>query len=86
MNEEQKKKVIADAENVEALKDFFLEWWTVEELYETAANAALSVLHILQTNSLCNDDKESLQRLMNQHMVMIEHMKPFAENGKEGQE
>lgn len=83
MNEEQKKKVVADAENVEALKDFFYEWWTVEELYETAANAALSILHIMDKNVISNDDKEDLRKLMSQHMVMIEHMKPFAENRKE---
>ena len=83
MNEEQKKKVIADVENVEALKDFFNDWWTVEELYETAANAALSILHVIETHAVCEDDKKALRDLMNQHMVMIEHMKPFAEDRNE---
>lgn len=78
MDEKKKAELIAAAENVEALRDFFVEWWTAEQLYETAAKATVVLMHICQKMQLCSDDKEELMRLMNQHLMMIEHMKPFA--------
>lgn len=82
MNEEQKKKVIADAENVEALRDFFQEWWTVEELYGTAAKATQTLMYVVHKFHLCEEDREVLERFTNQYLMMVEHIKPFA--GKEG--
>lgn len=85
MNDKEKSQLIAEAENVEALRDFFREWWTVEQLYETAAKATVTIMHILSKMQLCEDDRNDLQALMNQHLMMIEHMKPFAKQGKEGE-
>ena len=78
MNEEQKSQLIAEAENVEAIRDFFISWWSVEELYETLSKASITILHIINKGDLCSDERMELQDLMQQHMMMIEHMKPFA--------
>ena len=84
MDEKQKNQLIADAENVEALRDFFKELYTVAELYETAAKATVVIMHVIDKFPLCQDDKEDLKRLMNQHLLMVEHMKPFSEDRKDG--
>ena len=80
MDEKKKAQLIAQAENVEAIKDFFTEWWSVEQLYEAEAKAALALLHLKQLPKvLCDDEMEMINRVLNQHHIMIEHLKPFAE-------
>ena len=79
MNENQKANLIAEAENIEAIRDFFTSWWTVAELYETSAKAGAAILHIMRTCNICEDDRQDLENLISQHLVMIDHLKPFAE-------
>ena len=81
MNEKQKAVIIAEAETVEAIRDFFREWWTVEQLYETEAKACIAIMYVLDKVQLCDDDKKNIKDLLNQHMMMVEHIKPF--EGKE---
>jgi len=84
MKEEQKSQLIAEAENVEAIRDFFSEWYSVEELYETMAKACTTLIYQLNRSShVCDDDKKVLEKFLMQHEMMIEHMKPFAR--KEGE-
>lgn len=78
MSEKEKSQLIAEAENIEALRDFFISWWSVEELYETLSKASITIMHIINKGDLCSDERMELQDLMQQHMMMIEHMKPFA--------
>ena len=78
MNEKEKSLIIAEAENVEAIRDFFVEWWSVEQLYETAAKASITIMYLMNRKEICDDDRKDLQELMTQHLMMIEHMKPFA--------
>ena len=78
MNEKEKSLIIAEAENVEAIRDFFVEWWSVEQLYETAAQASITIMYLMNRKEICDDDRKDLQELMTQHLMMIEHMKPFA--------
>ena len=75
MDEKAKAELIAQAENEEAIRDFFTEWWTVEQLYETAAKTVVSILR-----NTCDEDRKDFEELMRQHLMMIDLMKPFAEN------
>ena len=77
MNEKEKSQLIAQAENVEAIEDFFHEWYTVEELYEAEAKSAICVLHLIKKKLICDDDATAMLDMLNQHMMMVEHMKPF---------
>ncbi len=83
MNEKEKSLIIAEAENVEAIRDFFTEWWSVEQLYETAAKASMTIMYLMNRKEICEDERKDLQELMTQHLMMIEHIKPFAKQGKE---
>ena len=81
MNEKEKAELIAQAENIEAIKDFFKKWWTVAQLYETEAKACIAIMYALDKVQMCDEDKNSIKELLNQHMMMVEHLKPF--EGKE---
>ena len=80
MNQKQKANLIAEAENVEAIKDFFKEWWSVEQLYEAEAKAALALLHLMELPQrvLCADELKALNDALEQHKMMVEHLKEFA--------
>ena len=83
MNEEQKSQLIAEAENVEAIRDFFTQWWSVDELYETAAKASVTILGLIKRHQIQGDEVQELEELMQQYMMMVDTIKPFAR--KEGE-
>ena len=83
MNEEQKSQLIAEAENVEAIRDFFTQWWSVDELHETAAKATLTILSLIKRHQITDAEVQELEELMQQYMMMLDTIKPFAR--KEGE-
>lgn len=83
MKEEQKSQLIAEAENVEAIRDFFTQWWSVDELHETAAKASLTILSLIKSYQISNAEVQELEELMQQYMMMVDIIKPFAR--KEGE-
>ena len=83
MNEEQKSQLIAEAENVEAIRDFFTQWWSVDELHETVAQASVTILGLIKRHQISDAEIQELEELMQQHMMMIDTIKPFAR--KEGE-
>lgn len=78
MTEKEKSQLIAEAENVEAIRDFFNEWWNVQELYETAAKASSVILDFLTHVQYPNEDIQLLNKFIEQHIMMIQTIKPFA--------
>ena len=83
MNEEQKSQLIAEAENVEAIRDLFTQWWSVDELHETAAKASLTILGLIKRHQITDAEVQELEELMQQYMMMLDTIKPFAR--KEGE-
>ena len=81
METKEKDAVIAGIENVEAIKDFFKEWWTAAQLYETAAKACSALAFYQAQGSISNVDAKTLAMLMEQHLMMIDLLKKF--EGKE---
>lgn len=77
MTDKEKSLLVAEAENVEAIRDFFKEWWTVEQLYEAEAKASLAMLGIVEGRKPCPDEIEALKNVLQQHMIMVDHIKPF---------
>ena len=80
MKEEQKSQLIAEAENVEEIRDFFNQWWSVEQLYETASKVSSTMLHLLSRGE---GDAKEFKELIEQHLMLIDLVKPFAR--KEGE-
>ena len=79
MNEEKKSLMIAEAENVEAIRDFFISWWTSAELYESAAKVSATILDLVNRHQIKDVELEQINELLQQHMMMIDTIKPFEE-------
>ena len=75
MTDNEKSQMIAEAENIEAIRDFFTQWWTVEQLYETSAKVCSTMLHLLSRGE---GDAKEFKELMEQHLMLIDLVKPFA--------
>lgn len=83
MKENEKANLIAEAENVEAIRDFFTEWWTVAQLHETASKAYATIINLAAHPQIACDALKELDELIQQHNIMIDLIKPFER--KEGE-
>lgn len=80
MKEEMKDAMTASIENVQAVEDFLSDWYSVNDLFETAANAGSVLLGIPQ-GTIAADDMKWLRNLIDQHVMMANLLKKF-ENGE----
>lgn len=78
MEESKKQQVIAEVENVENIKDFFTEWWSVENLYETAAKANAVAHRMALLAEISQEEHNVIMEFIEQHIMMIDLMKKFA--------
>lgn len=83
MKEEMKDAMIASVEKVQAVEEFLSDWYSVSDLFETAANAANVLLEQQVLNNLAEDDAKWLRMLIDQHVMLANIMKKFEE--KEGE-
>lgn len=83
MNEEKKAEMIAMAENVEAIENFLSNEYSVEDLFETAANAGSVLLELVNIKAVAPDDLKHVTRLIDQHVMLANLLKPFVR--KEGE-
>ena len=74
---------LADAEAVQAIRDFLSEYYTVAELFEQAAKADSVMLGLVNCGALAQDEVKYLSNLIDQHVMLANLMKPF--EGKEGE-
>ena len=77
MNEEQKSQLIAEAENVEAIRDFFTQWWSAEQLFETAAKCSINLLVLINRGAICEEERKDFEQFVEQHMMMIDLLTKF---------
>ena len=83
MNEEQKAKLVAEAENVEAIRDFFTQWWSAEQLFETAAKCSINLLSYINRGLICEEERKDFEQFVEQHMMMIDLLKKFQSDEQE---
>lgn len=83
MTENEKNLLIAEAENVEAIRDFLKENYTVSDLFETAANAGSVLLELVNIQAISHDDLKHITALIDQHVMLANLLKPF--QGKDGE-
>jgi hypothetical protein len=82
MTDNEKKELNACIENVEAVQEFLEDWYSVADLYETAANASNVLLEQLGLYSLAEEDRKYLTALLDQHIMMTNLLKKFKSNGE----
>lgn len=81
MEKEQKDAMVASIEKVQAIEDFFNQWWGSADLYETAAKATSLLMFMMRQNALSKDDFKDLTDFLEQHLMMIDLIKPFEKKG-----
>lgn len=85
MDEQKKDAMIASIEKVQAVEEFLNSWYSVSDLFETAANAGSVLLELVNIHAIANDDIKHLTNLINQHVMVANILKQF-ENGTQGAE
>lgn len=87
MNEKKNDALIASIENVQAIQEFLTSWYSINDLFETAANAGAVLLDLsVRCPKVINDDDmKHLQNLINQHVMVANLLKRF-DDGVQGAE
>ena len=83
MNEKKKAELIAEAENIEAIREFFSEWYSLETLYETSAKCTNNLLGVINRGTICDEERKDFENFIDQHLMMIDLLKKFIR--KEGE-
>lgn len=81
MKDELKDAMTASIEKVQAVDDFLSDWYSVNDLFETAANAGSVLLGIPQ-GTIAADDMKWLRNLIDQHVMMANVLKKFEKGGE----
>lgn len=70
---------VADLKNVDAIREFLSDFYSVADLYQTAANAASVLMYIMnhQCTLVPEDEMKHLQKMYDQHIMMIDLLKDF---------
>ena len=84
MKQEVKDAMIASIEKVEAIEDFLQEWYSVNDLFETNANAANILLNLNQMSVMAPDELKTLRDLIEQHNMLANQMKRFEKGESNG--
>lgn len=77
MNQNEKDAMIASVENVEAIHEFLTQWYSVADLYKTAANAGSVLIELVNLKQLADEDVKVISNLMDQHVMMTELLSRF---------
>lgn len=77
MDNKTKDAMVAGIENVQAIEDFLSEYYSVADLFETAANAGSVLLELVNVKAISHDDLHYLTNLIDQHVMLAKLMKPF---------
>jgi GTPase Era involved in 16S rRNA processing len=86
MKEEMKDAMIASVEKVQAVEEFLNAWYSVNDLFETAANAGSVLLEMVNISAVANDDLQWLRKLIDQHVMMANLLKKFEHSKDESDE
>ena len=84
MEEIKKYAMIASIVEVQAIQEFLNDWYSINDLFETAANAGAVLLDLsVRCPKVINDDDmKHLQNLINQHVMVANLLKKFEKGGQ----
>jgi hypothetical protein len=78
MDEKMKDAMIASVEKVQAVEEFLNDWYSVADLFETAANAGSVLLRLVKScYAISEDDTKWLNKLIDQHVMVANVLKKF---------
>ena len=82
MSKEEKDAMIAGIEKLKAIDEFLSDWYSVTDLYETAANAANVLLEAAHLHQFSEDDLGYINRLLDQHVMLANLLKKVQGDGR----
>ena len=82
MDEKMKDAMTASIEKVQAVEDFLKDWYSVSDLFETAANAGSVLLELVNIGQISQDDVKHITNLINQHVMLANLLKNFEKGGE----
>lgn len=82
MNEQEKDAMIAGIEKLQAIDEFLSDWYSVTDLYETAANAANVLLEAAHLHQFSEDELGYINRLLDQHVMLANLLKKVQGDGR----
>lgn len=82
MKDEMKDAMIASVEKVQAVEEFLRDWYSVSDLFETAANAGSVLLELVNIGQISQDDVKHITGLINQHVMLANLLKKFEKGGE----
>jgi len=82
MKEEMKDAMIASVEKVQAVEEFLRDWYSVNDLFETAENAGSVLLELVNIGKISQDDVKHITGLINQHVMLANLLKKFEKGGE----
>lgn len=62
--------MIASVETVEAIDNLITDWWSIEQLYETAAKFASVFVDLLGRKVISDEDYKVVRDMYEQHLMM----------------
>ena len=75
MNNENK-----NIQSDELVKDFLNDWYSVEDLYKTAAKAGSILINLAAIKQLNEEDTRVINALLEQHLMMTDIMDKVRED------
>lgn len=75
MNNENK-----NIQSDELVKDFLNDWYSVEDLYKTAAKAGSILMNLAAIKQLNEEDTRVINALLEQHLMMTDIMDKVRED------
>ena len=83
MEKTMKDAMIASVETVEAIENLITDWWSIEQLYETAAKSASVFAELRENGMICTEDYKVIRDLYEQHLMMVSICKESQKKGGE---
>ena len=83
MEKTMKDAMIASIDTVEAIENLITDWWSIEQLYETAAKFASIFVDLLGKKAITDEDYKVVKELYEQHLMMVSICKESQKKGGE---
>jgi hypothetical protein len=83
METKTKDAMIASINTVEAIENLITDWWSIEQLYETAAKTASILADLREKGLICDEDYKTVTDFYEQHLMMTGICKDSQKEGGE---
>ena len=80
MKDNEKKLQDAQQKVVESIQEYLNDFHSVADLHERTAKALVEIIHV--SNHLSDEARKIISRMVDDHICLIDLMKPLEEKGE----